>query len=140
MKLYENFINDGALTNFYGGKTDSGFKLQINGEEKMKEKGTITTSEGTGGYNNKPLNQFKITTVTLTAVEWLQEQYNQCPKYEEQIYEQDWEKAKEMEKNQIMRTARQCYFEGVRKRAKTTEELIEYAEQYYNETFKQQEQ
>jgi hypothetical protein len=49
-------------------------------------------------------------------------------------------KAKEMEKEQIMRTARQCYFEGVRKRAKTTEELIEYAEQYYNETFKQQEQ
>lgn len=33
-----------------------------------------------------------------TAVEWLQEQYNQCPKYEERIYEQDWEKAKEMEK------------------------------------------
>jgi NCAIR mutase (PurE)-related protein len=44
--------------------------------------------------------------------------------------------AKEMEKEQIMRTARQCYFEGVRKRSKTTEELIEYAEQYYNETFK----
>jgi NCAIR mutase (PurE)-related protein len=102
----------------------------------MKEKGTFTTSEGTGGYNNKPLNQFKIT--IQTPVEWLQEQYNQCPKYEERIYEQDWEQAKEMEKEQIMRTARQCYFEGVRKRAKTTEELIEYAEQYYNETFKQE--
>jgi hypothetical protein len=48
-----------------------------------------------------------------------------------------FEQAKEMEKEQIMRTARQCYFEGVRKRTKTTEELIEYAEQYYNETFKQ---
>ena len=47
-----------------------------------------------------------------------------------------FEQAKEMEKEQIMRTARQCYFEGVRKRTKTTEELIEYAEQYYNETFK----
>jgi hypothetical protein len=35
-----------------------------------------------------------------TAVEWLQEQYNQCPKYEEQIYEQDWEQAKEMEAKQ----------------------------------------
>ena len=66
----------------------------------MKEKtnkATLTTSEGTGGHNNKPLNQFEITTVTLSAVEWLQEQYNQCPKYEERIYEQDWEKAKEME-------------------------------------------
>jgi hypothetical protein len=30
MKLYDNFINDGTLTNFYGGKTDSGYKLQIN--------------------------------------------------------------------------------------------------------------
>jgi esterase/lipase len=35
-----------------------------------------------------------------TAVEWLQEQYNQYPKYEEQIYEQDWEQAKEMETKQ----------------------------------------
>jgi len=60
--------------------------------------GTFTTSEGTGGYNNKPLNQFKIT--MKSAVEWLQEQYNECPKYEERIYEQDWEKAKEMEKEQ----------------------------------------
>ena len=63
-------------------------------------KATLTTSIGTGGHNNKPLNQFEITTVTLSAVEWLQEQYNQCPKYEERIYEQDWEKAKEMEKEQ----------------------------------------
>lgn len=64
-------------------------------------KATLTTSIGTGGHNNKPLNQFEITTVTLSAVEWLQEQYNQCPKYEERICEQDWEKAKEMEKEQI---------------------------------------
>lgn len=42
MKLYENFINDGTLTNFYGGKTDSGYKLQINGEEKMKDKELTT--------------------------------------------------------------------------------------------------
>jgi hypothetical protein len=37
-----------------------------------------------------------------TAVEWLQERYNECPKYEEQIYEQDWEQAKEMEKEQLL--------------------------------------
>jgi tRNA A37 threonylcarbamoyladenosine biosynthesis protein TsaE len=53
MKLYENFFNDGTLTNFYGGKTDSGFKLQINGEEKMKEK-------------------------ELTAVEWLAMELRHC--------------------------------------------------------------
>lgn len=75
-----------------------------------------------------------------TAVKWLKERYDECPRYEERIHDEDWEKALEMEKENIMRTARQCYFEGVRKRAKTTEELIEYAEQYYNETFKQQEQ
>jgi hypothetical protein len=33
-----------------------------------------------------------------SAVEWLQEQYNQCPRWEEQILEEDWEQAKEMEK------------------------------------------
>ena len=37
MKLYENFFNDGTLTNFYGGKTDSGYKLQIN-NSKMTTK------------------------------------------------------------------------------------------------------
>jgi hypothetical protein len=75
-----------------------------------------------------------------TAVEWLIDEHfggieNCTPDFRFHI-----QQAKEMEKEQIMRTARQCYFEGVRKRAKTTEELIEYAEQYYNETFKQQEQ
>jgi hypothetical protein len=121
MKLYENFFNDGTLTNFYGGKTDSGFKLQINGEEKMKEETQLTKD--------------------LTPVEWLAMELRHCieinnipisPKLLNILEEQ----AKEMEKEQIMKTARQCYFEGVRKRAKTTEELIEYAEQYYNETFK----
>lgn len=36
-----------------------------------------------------------------SAVEWLQEQYNQCPKYEERICEQDWEKAKAMEQEAL---------------------------------------
>ena len=37
MKLYDNFFNDGTLTNFYGGKTDRGYKLQIN-NSKMTAK------------------------------------------------------------------------------------------------------
>lgn len=45
------------------------------------------------------------------------------------------EQAKQMEKEQIMKAARQCHFEGVRQSAKTSEEYIEYAEQYYNETY-----
>ncbi len=49
-----------------------------------------------------------------TAVEWLQEEYDNNP--ESFLTEDDFNQAKEMEKEQIMRTARQCYFEGVRKR------------------------
>jgi hypothetical protein len=71
---------------------------------------TFTTSEGTGGYNNKPLNQFKIT--MKTAVEWLQEQYNQCPKYEEKIHDEDWDKALEMEKEQRQEDTNYGYSQG----------------------------
>jgi hypothetical protein len=35
-----------------------------------------------------------------TAVEWLKEQYDYCPKYEERIHDEDWDQAKEMEKQQ----------------------------------------
>ena len=91
----------------------------------VTNKGTFTTSEGTGGHNNKPLNQFEITVVKLTAVEFLQEQYNQCPKYEERIYEQDWEKAKAMEKEQkiafackVAEVSAEKYIQG-----KTTEQI-----------------
>jgi hypothetical protein len=74
---------------------------------------TFTTSEGTGGYNNKPLNQFKIT--MKTAVEWLQEQYNQCPKYEERIHDEDWDKAKEMEKEQMHAEYMRGWKDGITK-------------------------
>ena len=40
------------------------------------------------------------------------------------------------EKEQIMRTAWHCHIEGVRQSSKTSQEYIQYAEQYYNETFK----
>lgn len=45
------------------------------------------------------------------------------------------DKAKEMEKEQIMKTARQCHFEGVRQSAKTSEDYILYAEHYYKENY-----
>lgn len=94
-------------------------------------KATLTTSIGTGGHNNKPLNQFEITTVTLSAVEWLQEQYNQCPKYEERIYEQDWEKAKEMEREQMLNAFQE---------SRLTHPMIGFKHEtfvdYYKQTFK----
>jgi hypothetical protein len=45
------------------------------------------------------------------------------------------QQAKEIEKEQIMQTARQCHFEGVRQSAKTSQEYIDYSEQYYNKTY-----
>ena len=35
-----------------------------------------------------------------TAVEFLKESYDGCPRYEEQIHEEEWEQALEMEKEQ----------------------------------------
>jgi hypothetical protein len=121
MKLYENFINDGTLTNFYGGKTDSGFKLQINGEEKMKEETQLTKD--------------------LTPVEWLAMELRHCieinnipisPKLLNILEEQ----AKEMEEEKI----KDAYLNGRYEADKIVMGHSFYAKQYYNQTFKQQEQ
>jgi hypothetical protein len=69
-----------------------------------------------------------------TAVEWLEDKLPTIFK-EITINKQLLEQAKEMEKEQITKTARQCHFEGVRQSAKTSEEYIAYGEQYYNETY-----
>ena len=68
-----------------------------------------------------------------TAVEWLVEKLQICATEEEMsIIEQ----AKEMEKEQIMDAYLKNHLQGCW--MKNTPE--EYAEQYYNETYKQQEQ
>lgn len=68
-----------------------------------------------------------------TAVEWLADQLKQ----QGFLYDLDIEAAKQMEKEQIMRTARLCHFEGVRQSAKTSEEYIKYGQEYYNQTYNQ---
>lgn len=61
-----------------------------------------------------------------TAVEWLQELYNNRPAYEEFILEDEWEQAKAMEKEQIIKAW-----------MATDNELQRVAaEKYYNETHK----
>ena len=40
-----------------------------------------------------------------------------------------------MHKEEIKMTAIKCHFEGTRQISKTSEEYIQYGEQYYNETF-----
>lgn len=68
-----------------------------------------------------------------TAVEWLREQYNQCPNWEKQIHEEDWEKAKAMEKDQII----DAHIEGQRvfDTHDHTQWTTDQAEHYYNETY-----
>ena len=65
-----------------------------------------------------------------TAVEWLFEQYVN----KSIITLEDIEQAKEMEKDQIVN----AYWDGYIK--PYSQEMITEAEQYYNETFKQEEQ
>jgi hypothetical protein len=40
-----------------------------------------------------------------------------------------------LEKEQIMKAARQCHFEGLRQTGKNSEEYIKYGNDYYNETY-----
>jgi hypothetical protein len=95
---------------------------------------TFTTSEGTGGYNNKPLNQFKI---TMTAVEWLEEQTRK-PEWHSLKRQDIFEQAKEME----MKHLAQAFDDGEHNYfySKKTGEDFENGIEYYNEKFKQQEQ
>ena len=65
-----------------------------------------------------------------TAVEWLVEQIMKHDKSFLQFYGAEIEKAKEMEKEQIVNAYNDCEWTGDH----------EDGEQYYNETFKQQEQ
>jgi predicted P-loop ATPase/GTPase len=72
-----------------------------------------------------------------TAVEWLFEQLETTEFYTEESIENVYKQAKAMEKQQIELTAIKCHFEGVRQKAKTSEQYIEYGEQYYLETYEQ---
>jgi hypothetical protein len=61
-----------------------------------------------------------------TAVEWLRDLYENQPAYDEFILDEQWQKAIEMEKEQIM----DAFSSGEHQQGFEGE-----AEQYYNETF-----
>ena len=65
-----------------------------------------------------------------TAVEWLQERYNRRKVYEESIYDEEFEQAKAMEKEQIMNS----YEQGI-KDDDGYGGYISNSENYYNETY-----
>ena len=64
----------------------------------------------------------------MTAVEWLQDQYDNSP--ESILIEDDFKQAKEMEKEQIIKANRDGVDMVVHKK------VLILGEQYYNETFK----
>jgi hypothetical protein len=70
-----------------------------------------------------------------TAVEWLLENLNSEPYSEEEFnYNHDcWDKAKEMEKEQIIKTWYDCKLSIIERNPTD-------AEQYYNKTYKKTEQ
>ena len=70
-----------------------------------------------------------------TAVEWLKDWMGKNQYFIGNDLLEAIEQAEAMEKEQIMKTARQCHFEGVRQSAKTSEGYIEYGEKYFNETY-----
>jgi hypothetical protein len=66
-----------------------------------------------------------------TAVQWLRDLYENQPAYDEFILDEQWEKALEMEKEQIM----YAWIEGGEYGYLSQESDRVLAEQYYNETF-----
>jgi len=70
-----------------------------------------------------------------TAVEWLRDLYKNQPAYDEFILDEQWEKALEMEKEQII----DANIAGMEFIPVDPNRHQEDAEQYYNETFKTEE-
>ena len=66
-----------------------------------------------------------------TAVEWLRDLYENQPAYDEFILDEQWEKAIEMEKEQII----DANIAGMEFIPVDPNRHQEDAEQYYNETF-----
>ena len=71
-----------------------------------------------------------------TAVEWLEIEIRELEATRNErslslhldLYNEYFKQAKEMEKEQIMRTAWHCHIEGVEQGSKTSQEYIQYAE------------
>lgn len=73
-------------------------------------------------------------TAMQDMLEWIELRFNNPQ--ETEVFKKATELL-EKEKEQIMKAARVCNFEGMRQGYKTSEEIIKYGEEYYNETFDQ---
>jgi hypothetical protein len=76
----------------------------------------------------------------MTAVEWLQEKYNSRQVYEESIFDEEFEKAKEMERNQIVYAMMRTFNKentlpyGM-EYLSSLDEMINHCENYLKETY-----
>jgi hypothetical protein len=66
-----------------------------------------------------------------TAVEWLRDLYENQPAYDEFILDEQWQKAIEMEKEQMV----DAWSDGWLNDYEYDEDVKNSAEQYYNKTF-----
>ena len=66
-----------------------------------------------------------------TAVEWLKDLYENQDAYDESILDEQWQKAIEMEKEQI----KDAWIDGDNSDCLSEQDSSDFAEQYYNETF-----
>ena len=66
-----------------------------------------------------------------TAVQWLRDLYENQPAYDEFILDEQWQKAIEMEKEQI----KDAWIDGDNSDCLSEQDSSDFAEQYYNETF-----
>ena len=71
-----------------------------------------------------------------TAVEWLQAEFNKWAEGRLFIPQDILERAKQMEKEQIVNFCFECLRGDNIHTIKNNKELFEYIEQYYNETYK----
>ena len=67
-----------------------------------------------------------------TAVEWLRDLYENQPAYDEFILDEQWQKAIEMEKEQMV----DAWSDGWENDSVRDDEVESAATKYYNETFK----
>lgn len=68
-----------------------------------------------------------------TVVEWLQEQYDNCP--ESFLTEDDFERAKQMEKARIIDAYNKGEIQGLKSTNNSFHSSLITAEDYYNQTY-----
>jgi hypothetical protein len=71
-----------------------------------------------------------------TAIQWLQEKYNEGNEYERHLTESEFEQAKAMEKKQIMQSWDAGYGSNDIDEIYEINESLFNANDYYNETYK----